>query len=701
MDTAICISDPMFDANEGEPPAGTAHGSSDHNDASLVSGPHGSYHHDRYDLQLNTTSCPSPAMWMFTNYPNNWADVSVFENENPIDPMPPVTYFGGPIVVLLDAALIICPAEPPPPEPTPGKVKHCFDTSGYRPSMGSPVGTNWHELWPNYCEYWICSSWRDNGDGILSYCDTIDFVHVPTGRKIWEHVELVMPTIMVTFDDAPFDTIFLDGLDPNPLIDPITDPIGTWWHEVYPNYCVIWQITGWVDNGNGYLDYCDTVTIETPDGAEVYTGHVSEGVETDIVTTPLPTPGDEYDHNLDGYIPSMGDPTGTMWHELWPNFCQWWELIEWRDNGDSILSFCDTIKFKHTELEDSIIWKHIEEVTGTIKATDDVDTFYFDYMCGNPNVEPIVDPIGTYWHEIWPVFSQRWVCQGWSDNGNGYLDSCDWIDLMLIDGPDSGLVVVYHVEGWETDIISTYISVGPPSDTAIILDTVYGLNPSGNLPSGPDTKKFMMRWKYTTGSPVLGFTNGFRVYSPDGATWQPIVLDTVSHSWTTKFDLGFWISYNSVNGSGADTASVSGVAFMGSGIPPIFDTLVWWIETKVYPADSGKTLCVDSSYCPTRGPWIWATTTTPGGFAPNWSGPHCFEIVGCCNHDGIRGDADYNRSINIADAVHLVQYIFFGGSPPPCFEEADVDGSGSLNIGDAVYIVQYLFFGGLAPAPCP
>ncbi len=108
-ETDICLSDPMFDANEGEPPAGVAHGSTVHNDASLVSGPHGTYHHDRYHLLPNIHACPSPATWMFTNYPNAWADVSVFENENPINAMPPVTYFGGPIVVLLDAALIICP----------------------------------------------------------------------------------------------------------------------------------------------------------------------------------------------------------------------------------------------------------------------------------------------------------------------------------------------------------------------------------------------------------------------------------------------------------------------------------------------------------------------------------------------------------------------------------------------------------------
>ena len=72
----------------------------------------------------------------------------------------------------------------------------------------------------------------------------------------------------------------------------------------------------------------------------------------------------------------------------------------------------------------------------------------------------------------------------------------------------------------------------------------------------------------------------------------------------------------------------------------------------------------------------------------------------CCNHDGIRGDVDASNSVNIADAVFLVEYIFFGGPPPPCLEEGDVDGSGSINIADAVFLVEYIFFGGPAPAAC-
>jgi len=243
-------------------------------------------------------------------------------------------------------------------------------------------------------------------------------------------------------------------------------------------------------------------------------------------------------------------------------------------------------------------------------------------------------------------------------------------------------------------------TMAAPQDSAIILDTVYNIKPDGKIPAGPDLK-FMMRWIYSTGGNVKGFCNGFRVYSPDGATWQPIVLNAMSLDWGNWFPLcgGLCIHYSSVNGSGADTVLAGGAGITGTGIAPPFDTLVWWIETQVYPADTGKHLCVDSSYFPQNMPWVWCSTG--GSFVPNWSGPHCFEIAACCNHDGIRGDVDYSLGINIADAVFLVDYIFFGGPPPPCLEEGDADGDGSINVADVVYLVQYIFLGGPAPPPCP
>jgi hypothetical protein len=77
------------------------------------------------------------------------------------------------------------------------------------------------------------------------------------------------------------------------------------------------------------------------------------------------------------------------------------------------------------------------------------------------------------------------------------------------------------------------------------------------------------------------------------------------------------------------------------------------------------------------------------------------EFGTCCNHDGIRGDADGNSSINVADPTFLTDYIFFEGPAPPCFEEGDADGSGSINVADPTFLTDYIFFEGPAPPPCP
>ena len=64
----------------------------------------------------------------------------------------------------------------------------------------------------------------------------------------------------------------------------------------------------------------------------------------------------------------------------------------------------------------------------------------------------------------------------------------------------------------------------------------------------------------------------------------------------------------------------------------------------------------------------------------------------------IRGDANGDGLINIADVVFLVNYLF-GGGMPPCPEGAgDANSDGAVNIADVVYLVNYLFGGGPPPS---
>lgn len=62
------------------------------------------------------------------------------------------------------------------------------------------------------------------------------------------------------------------------------------------------------------------------------------------------------------------------------------------------------------------------------------------------------------------------------------------------------------------------------------------------------------------------------------------------------------------------------------------------------------------------------------------------------------GDVNASGSMDIADVVYLVNYIFASGPAPNPIESADVNCTGSVDISDVVYMVNYIFASG--PAPC-
>ncbi|MBU8932578.1 MAG: hypothetical protein KOO62_01090 [candidate division Zixibacteria bacterium] len=75
----------------------------------------------------------------------------------------------------------------------------------------------------------------------------------------------------------------------------------------------------------------------------------------------------------------------------------------------------------------------------------------------------------------------------------------------------------------------------------------------------------------------------------------------------------------------------------------------------------------------------------------------------CCRD--LAGNFDYDRfdDVNVADLTKLVAYMFTGGAPPYCYEEADIDSAGDppgINVSDLTSLVAYLFTGGDAPTPC-
>ena len=63
----------------------------------------------------------------------------------------------------------------------------------------------------------------------------------------------------------------------------------------------------------------------------------------------------------------------------------------------------------------------------------------------------------------------------------------------------------------------------------------------------------------------------------------------------------------------------------------------------------------------------------------------------------IRGDANYDGDINVADVVHLVNYLFRNGPSPIPYFAGDASSDGTINVGDIVYLLNYLYRDGPPP----
>jgi hypothetical protein len=141
-------------------------------------------------------------------------------------------------------------------------------TMSYQGSLypgGDPTGTRWHEIHPNYCNYYDVVGWVDNGDGDLTASDQIDMVN-ETGWLYHYHVDKVTVTIHFTFkpDDVnpTGEEMGAEPFEPNTLESPIGDPIGSTWHQIYPDYSREFVITSWDDNGEGVFSTSDQFDFE-------------------------------------------------------------------------------------------------------------------------------------------------------------------------------------------------------------------------------------------------------------------------------------------------------------------------------------------------------------------------------------------------------------------------------------------------------
>ena len=95
----------------------------------------------------------------------------------------------------------------------------------------------------------------------------------------------------------------------------------------------------------------------------------------------------------------------------------------------------------------------------------------------------------------------------------------------------------------------------------------------------------------------------------------------------------------------------------------------------------------------------YLVTCTVEGPAPGEPGnslsvSHAFEV----GYRFVRGDANRDGEINIADAIHIAEYLFGMAEAKNCLDAFDTNDTGAVDISDVIFLAMYLFQGG---KPCP
>ncbi len=199
------------------------------------------------------------------------------------------------------------------------------------------------------------------------------------------------------------------------------------------------------------------------------------------------------------------------------------------------------------------------------------------------------------------------------------------------------------------------------------------------------------------------FTNGFRVFiSSDGTVgglldpgpgFTPITYSTLYPFY--QYAGTYSVQEFGVDGIGADTIGIGTPGPFSGNFPQIYED-VWTITTQVENNAIGNYLCLDSSYTPPGGVWLW-TDGFSQNYYPSWDGPHCYLIEPCCQQ---RGDVIGDPLVLIDDLTLLANYIFKSGPPPDCLKAGDVIVDDIILVNDLVFLVNYIFKGGDAPPPC-
>lgn len=175
------------------------------------------------------------------------------------------------------------------------------------------------------------------------------------------------------------------------------------------------------------------------------------------------------------------------------------------------------------------------------------------------------------------------------------------------------------------------------------------------------------------GTKWSGFSNGFVISSPDGASFENLngqVSDTLLEGWGGAISVTTW----------ADGSSPDSIAFKTTGQPKKFLSAGAYssalaVSVLLHRADRGKQVCLDSLSMPPLYEWKWGTNEVVV-MRPQWGGKYCFFIEAL---NTITATAGPNGTISPAGTLNIPSGTdqSFTISPDPGYHVAGVEVDGT------------------------
>ncbi|MEE8575695.1 MAG: hypothetical protein V3T31_00435, partial [candidate division Zixibacteria bacterium] len=197
---------------------------------------------------------------------------------------------------------------------------------------------------------------------------------------------------------------------------------------------------------------------------------------------------------------------------------------------------------------------------------------------------------------------------------------------------DSVQVTSINASNAPGQVYVSYIVTAPAPASPNAISLANAIGAEGNEIGIGESIEWQLSFKVgpDVDTKISGYTNGFHIMSPDGATWLNAAGGYLP-AWdnNSAFDQQ-GINLFGADGSGADTLGFFGFTIFSNGALPSFNQVSWSITADI-PNDAGligKTICLDSvGVFPPANPWKWNDGAALELF-PSWDGPHCYTITG-------------------------------------------------------------------------